>query len=64
MNGFGVFEIFFFLVDGSGKFSIEVFEFIGIGGVIMGMYNIDEVIIRLVYWEDLYWSDCFLICCY
>ena len=64
MNGPGVFEISFSPADGSGKLSTEVFEFTGTGGVTMGMYNTDEVITRPVYWEDLYWSDCFLICYY
>jgi len=43
VNGPGVFEISFSPSDGSGKLTTEVFEFTGTGGVMMGMYNTDEV---------------------
>ena len=43
MDGPGVFEISFTPADGSGRLSTEVFEFSGTGGVMMGMYNTDEV---------------------
>ena len=38
-----MFEISYTPQDGSGKLTTEVFEFTGTGGVMMGMYNTDEV---------------------
>lgn len=47
VNGPGVFEISYSPADGSEKLTTEVFEFTGTGGVTMGMYNTDEVLILI-----------------